>query len=147
VPGSVRLTKNMEAERFSHVIHIVSEVEGVRRRNARIWMCSGRPFPRDRQRRPEIQGHGDRLRAGAVDRSFYAGAVGYLDAAGGFDTCIAIRSALVKDGRWYLQAGAGIVYASTPEREWEETNEKLAALRAALGGTKAAAAAGTGGEK
>ncbi|MFH2114404.1 MAG: chorismate-binding protein, partial [Spirochaetota bacterium] len=79
------------------------------------------------------------------DRSIYACAVGYLDDSGGLDTCITIRTALVKDGRWYLQAGAGIVYGSQPEREWEETNEKLAALQTALGGSVSTQESRTGG--
>ncbi len=134
-PGSVRVTRNTEAEQFSHVIHLVSEVEGALARNHTGLDLLRAAFPAG-----TVSG-APKLRAMEIvsgleqyDRSFYAGAVGYLDASGGFDTCITIRSALVKDGRWYLQAGAGIVYGSTPEREWEETNEKLAALLLALGG-------------
>ena len=67
-------------------------------------------------------------------RTFYAGAVGYVEPDGDLDFCIAIRCALKKKNRWYLQAGAGIVAASDPEREWEETNEKLSALRSVLEG-------------
>ena len=134
-PGSVRVTRNTEAEQFSHVIHLVSEVEGALARNHTGTDLLRAAFPAG-----TVSG-APKLRAMEIvsgleqyDRSFYAGAVGYLVASGGFDTCIAIRSALVKDGRWYLQAGAGIVYGSRPEREWEETNEKLAALLTALGG-------------
>jgi anthranilate synthase component 1 len=134
-PGSVRVTRNTEAEQFSHVIHLVSEVEGELASNHTGLDLLRAAFPAG-----TVSG-APKLRAMEIvsgleqyDRSFYAGAVGYLDASGGFDTCITIRSALVKDGRWYLQAGAGIVYGSSPEREWEETNEKLAALLAALGG-------------
>jgi len=142
LPGSVTVTRNMEVERFSHVMHIVSEVEGtpnpaispaqVLRSAFPAGTVSGAP----KLKAIELVSQEERYR-----RSFYAGAVGYFDVHGGIDTCITIRSALVKDGSWYLQAGAGIVYASKPEREWEETNEKLAALRAALstapqGGTR-----------
>ncbi len=133
LPGSVTVTRNMEVERFSHVMHIVSEVEGtpnptifpaqVLRSAFPAGTVSGAP----KLRAIELVSQEERYR-----RSFYAGAVGYFDVHGGFDTCITIRSALVKDGSWYLQAGAGIVHASKPEREWEETNEKLAALRTAL---------------
>ena len=145
-PGSVKLTRNMEAERFSHVFHIVSEVEGIPDKGKTNLDVLRAAFPAGTvSGAPKIKAMEIVSELEPADRSFYAGAVGYLDAAGGFDTCIAIRSALVKDGRWYLQSGAGIVYASKPEREWEETNEKLAALRSALGG--AAAAAGKGGEK
>ena len=137
-PGSVRMTRSMEPERFSHVIHIVSEVEGSLAKNHTKLDVLRSAFPAGTvSGAPKIKAMEIVSELEPVDRSFYAGSVGYLDASGGFDTCIAIRSALVKDGRWYLQSGAGIVYASKPEREWEETNEKLAALRAALGGAAA----------
>jgi anthranilate synthase component 1 len=134
-PGSVVLTKNTEPERFSHVIHLVSEVEGTPSADRSGLDVLRAAFPAGTvSGAPKIKAMEIVSELEPVDRGFYAGAVGYLDASGGFDTCIAIRSALVKDGRWHLQSGAGIVYASKPEREWEETNEKLAALRAALGG-------------
>jgi len=146
VPGSVRMTRNFEPERFSHVIHIVSEVEGIPAKDRTKLDVLRAAFPAGTvSGAPKIKAMEIVSELEGVDRSFYAGAVGYLDANGGFDTCIAIRSALVKDGKWHLQSGAGIVYASKPEREWEETNEKLAALRAALGGGKKAAR--TGGDK
>jgi len=69
-------------------------------------------------------------------RSFYAGAVGYIEPDGDLDFCIAIRCALKKGKFWTLQAGAGIVHASDPEREWEETNEKLMAMLSVLEGEK-----------
>jgi anthranilate synthase component 1 len=136
-PGSVRMTRNFEPERFSHVIHIVSEVEGIPAKDHTNLDVLRSAFPAGTvSGAPKIKAMEIISDLEPMDRSFYAGAVGYLDAAGGFDTCITIRSALVKDGRWYLQSGAGIVYGSKPEREWEETNEKLAALRAALSGGK-----------
>jgi anthranilate synthase component 1 len=135
-PGSVKVTRNMEIEHFSHVMHIVSEVEGSPDPKRPVYDLLRAAFPAGTvSGAPKIKAMEIVSELERYDRSFYAGAVGYLDAAGGFDTCIAIRSALVKDGRWYLQSGAGIVYGSKPEREWEETNEKLAALRAALGGS------------
>jgi anthranilate synthase component 1 len=73
----------------------------------------------------------DRLEA--VPRSFYAGVVGYVEPDGSLDTCIAIRCGLKKDGVMVLQAGAGVVFDSSPERELEETDEKLGALVRALG--------------
>ncbi|MFP4407743.1 MAG: chorismate-binding protein, partial [Spirochaetaceae bacterium] len=66
-------------------------------------------------------------------RGFYAGLVGYLEPRGGLDTCISIRTALKKEGVLYMQAGAGIVYDSDPEREYQETRAKLGALGAAIG--------------
>ncbi|HSV55690.1 MAG TPA: chorismate-binding protein, partial [Magnetospirillaceae bacterium] len=138
VAGTVRLTRYMEPERFSHVIHLVSEVEAspcpsrtaadVLRAAFPAGTVSGAPKLKAIDVVSELE---------PLARSFYAGAVGYLNLWGGLDTCIAIRCALVKDGLWHLQAGAGIVYGSRPEREWEETNEKLDALRSALsGGTR-----------
>ena len=135
--GSVMVNRNMEIEHFSHVMHIVSEVEGTLEDGVGAPQVLRAAFPAGtvsgapKLKAIEIVSGLERL-----DRSFYAGAAGYFDAHGGFDTCITIRSALVKDGLWHLQAGAGIVYASIPEREWEETNEKLAALRSTLSGGK-----------
>jgi len=68
------------------------------------------------------------------ERSFYGGAVGYVEPDGDLDFCISIRCALRQDDVWTLQAGAGIVHASDPEREWIETDEKLGALRQVLEG-------------
>lgn len=134
-PGSVKLSRNMEVEHFSHVMHIVSEVEGTPDPLRHPTELLRAAFPAGTvSGAPKIKAMEIVSQIERADRSFYAGAVGYLDSNGGFDTCIAIRSTLVKDGRWYLQAGAGIVFGSKPEREWEETNEKLAALRAALSG-------------
>lgn len=136
-PGSVKVTKNMECERFSHVFHLVSEVEGTPNPDRPSLDILRAAFPAGTvSGAPKLKAMEIVSNLEGVDRSFYAGAVGYLDAEGGFDTCIAIRCALVKAGKWYLQAGAGIVYGSKAEREWEETNEKLAALRAALSGGK-----------
>jgi anthranilate synthase component 1 len=116
-PGSVTVTRNMEIEHFSHVMHIVSEVEGVPDEGVsgpqvlRAAFPAGTVSGAPKLKAIEIVSSLERF-----DRSFYAGAVGYFDVHGGFDTCITIRSALVKDGLWHLQSGAGIVYASTPER-------------------------------
>lgn len=135
LPGSVTVTRNMEPEQFSHVIHLVSEVEAVPAPGRSAAEVLRAAFPAGTvSGAPKIKAIGIVSELERCGRSFYAGAVGYLDVHGGLDTCITIRSALVKDGLWQLQAGAGIVYGSKPEREWEETNEKLAALRAALSG-------------
>lgn len=135
LPGSVRLTRNMEVEVFSHVMHIVSDVTGqitthgidVLRAAFPAGTVSGAP----KISAMEILSQLEKER-----RSFYAGAVGYIEPDGDLDFCIAIRCALKKDTKWMLQAGAGIVHASDPEREWEETNEKLLAMRTVLEGEK-----------
>ncbi|MFQ3547156.1 MAG: anthranilate synthase component I family protein [Termitinemataceae bacterium] len=135
VPGTVTVTRNMEIEHFSHVMHLVSEVEGTPAPAVGAPEVLRAAFPAGTvSGAPKLKAIEIVSSLEHVDRSFYAGAVGYFDVHGGFDTCITIRSALVQNGLWHLQSGAGIVYASTPEREWEETNEKLAALRAALAG-------------
>lgn len=141
VPGSVRLTRNMAVEPFSHVMHIVSDVAGqtgetgsdgrpvrgvdVLRSAFPAGTVSGAPKLRAIEILAELE---------PVRRGFYAGAVGYIESDGDLDFCIAIRCALRNGKRWTLQSGAGIVHASDPEREWEETNEKLRAMRAVLEG-------------
>ncbi|MGB5081945.1 MAG: anthranilate synthase component I [Burkholderiales bacterium] len=131
--GTVRLTENMTVERYSHVMHIVSNVEGrlregldgvdVLRAAFPAGTVSGAPKVRAMEIIDELEP--DR-------RGIYAGAVGYLGFNGDMDLAIAIRTALVKDGRLHVQAGAGIVADSVPESEWQETRAKArAVLRAA----------------
>jgi anthranilate synthase component 1 len=142
LPGSVRVSRNMDVEYFSHVMHIVSDVIGqtnpglaqgakpvrgidVLRSAFPAGTVSGAP----KIRAMEILSGLEKER-----RTFYAGSVGYIEPDGDLDFCIAIRCALKRENTWTLQAGAGIVHASDPEREWEETNEKLAAMRSVLEG-------------
>jgi len=133
VTGTVRLTENMLIERYSHVMHIVSNVEGrlregldgidVVRAAFPAGTVSGAPKVRAMQIIDELE---------PDKRGLYAGAVGYLGFNGDMDLAIAIRTALVKDGRMHVQAGAGIVADSVPESEWQETRAKARAiLRAA----------------
>jgi anthranilate synthase component 1 len=147
VPGSVRLTRSMEVENFSHVMHIVSDVvgqtpgaavtvkggEGARAVRGidvlRAAFPAGTVSGAPKIRAIEILSGLEKSR-----RTFYAGAVGYIEPDGDLDFCIAIRCALKKGTRWILQAGAGIVHASEADREWEETNEKLMAMRSVLEG-------------
>ena len=136
VPGSVEVTELNAIEHYSHVMHIVSQVEGnlfpdrdgidALRATFPAGTVSGAP----KIRAMEVI---DRLEA--APRSFYAGVVGYVEPDGSLDTCIAIRCGLKKDGVMVLQAGAGVVFDSSPERELEETDEKLRALVRALGVT------------
>lgn len=141
LPGSVRLTRNMEVEMFSHVMHIVSDVAGQIGNNGqtvraidvlRSAFPAGTVSGAPKIRAIEILSGLEKER-----RTFYAGAVGYIEPDGDLDFCIAIRCALKKGKKWVLQSGAGIVHASVAEREWEETNEKLMAMRSVLeGGSK-----------
>ena len=133
-PGSVQVTKYMEVERYSHVMHIVSEVTGELSPGStgidavRATLPAGTVSGAPKISAIEIL---DRLEA--EPRRFYAGMVGYIEADGSLDSCITIRSALKMGETMVLQAGAGVVYDSIPEREYEETNEKLRALAEVLG--------------
>ena len=131
--GSVRLTESMAIERYSHVMHIVSNVEGklkegldaidVLRATFPAGTVSGAPKVRAMEIIDEME---------PVKRGIYAGAVGYLGFNGDMDVAIAIRTAVLKDQVLHVQAGAGIVADSVPESEWQETcNKAKALLRAA----------------
>jgi anthranilate synthase component 1 len=133
VTGSVRVTENMQIERYSHVMHIVSNVEGrlkpgltaldVLRASFPAGTVSGAPKVRAMEIIDELE---------PSKRGIYAGAVGYLGFNGDMDLAIAIRTAVVKDGMLYAQAGAGIVADSVPDNEWMETlNKARAVIRAA----------------
>ena len=133
-PGTVRVKSNYEVEFYSHVMHIASQVEGEIRPDldavdAMIagfpaGTVSGAPKIRAMQIIDELEP--DR-------RGVYSGAIGYISAAGDLDTCIALRTALVSDGKLHIQAGAGIVYDSDPQAEYEETQNKAMALIRAAG--------------
>jgi len=137
--GSVKVTDNMTIERYSHVMHIVSNVEGRLKAGQDAIAVMKATFPAGtvsgaaKVRAMEII---DELEP--TKRGVYAGAVGYLGFNGDMDLAIAIRTAVVKDGRLYVQAGGGIVADSVPQNEWQETQNKArAVLRAAemaLGG-------------
>jgi len=132
-PGSVRVERSMEIERYSHVMHIVSRVFGTLRgdRDAASLLratfpagtVSGAPKVRAMQIIAELEGR----RRGA-----YAGAVGYLGFGGDMDTCIAIRTIVLRGGIAYLQSGGGIVADSDPAEEYQEAMNKVAALEAAI---------------
>jgi anthranilate synthase component 1 len=131
--GSVKVTDQYVIERYSHVMHIVSNVEGelkddegpvsVLKATFPAGTVSGAPKVRAMEIIDELE---------PTKRGIYAGAVGYLGFNGDMDLAIAIRTAVVKDGRIYVQAGAGIVADSDPDSEWQETlNKAKAQLRAA----------------
>ncbi|MGC9386819.1 MAG: anthranilate synthase component I [Hydrogenovibrio sp.] len=127
--GSVTLTQKMVVERYSHVMHIVSNVNGrakkgmtpidVLRATFPAGTVSGAPKIRAMEIIDELE---------PVKRGVYAGAVGYLGWHGNMDTAIAIRTAVIKDGRLFVQAGAGIVADSVPQSEWDETMNKGRAI-------------------
>ncbi len=131
--GSVKVTELMTVERYSHVMHIVSNVQGtlasgkngfdVFRATFPAGTVSGAPKIRAMEIIEELE---------PCRRGFYAGAVGYFSFQGNMDTCITIRSILVKDGTAYVQAGGGIVADSDPETEYEETLHKARAVFKAI---------------
>jgi anthranilate synthase component 1 len=132
-PGTVRVGRFLEPERYSHVTHLVSEVAGELRAECGAFdllracfpagTVSGAPKVRAMQIISELEGY---------RRGPYAGAVGYALPGGAFDTCIAIRTVILAEGVARLQAGAGITADSDPRSEHEECLRKLAALEAAL---------------
>ncbi len=126
---TVRVTEQMVIERYSHVMHIVSNVRGKLREDVdaldALFACypagtvSGAPKIRAMEIIDELEN---------TRRGVYAGAVGYIDFSGDMDTCIAIRTMVIKDGKAYVQAGGGIVFDSVPDREYDETVNKARAL-------------------
>jgi len=133
LPGSVTVTRMMEVERYSHVLHLVSEVQGdlapgagnadLLRASFPAGTVSGAPKLRACEIIDELE---------ATRRGPYAGAVGYIGYGGDMDTCIAIRMLVLQKGLAHVRAGAGIVADSVPEREYEETRLKARALLRAL---------------
>ena len=127
--GSVQVGERFVIERYSHVMHIVSEVTGrlkpglgyadVLRATFPAGTVSGAPKVRALEIIRELE---------PVKRNVYAGAIGYIGWHGDADTAIAIRTAVIQDGRLHVQAGAGIVYDSDPQTEWDETMNKGRAL-------------------
>ena len=127
--GTVQVTEKMMVERYSHVMHIVSNVIGkltqgmdaidVLRATFPAGTVSGAPKVRAMEIIRELE---------PVKRGIYSGAVGYIGWNGNMDTAIAIRTAVIKDGRLYIQAGAGIVADSVPRNEWNETMNKARAI-------------------
>ena len=127
--GSVVLSDKMVVERYSHVMHIVSNVTGrllpgktaidVLRATLPAGTLSGAPKIRAMEIIDELE---------PVKRGVYGGAVGYISWAGDMDTAIAIRTAVIKDGRLYVQAGGGVVADSVPRLEWKETQNKARAV-------------------
>jgi anthranilate synthase component 1 len=133
VPGSVKVDEFMEMELYSHVIHMVSSVSGTLAPGYEptdalkaafpAGTVSGAPKVRAMQIVDELE---------TVRRGPYAGAIGYLSYGGDLDTCICIRTVVVKDGVAHVQAGAGIVADSVPATEYAETQNKAAALLRAI---------------
>ena len=130
--GTVQLTDKMIIERYSHVMHIVSNVIGELGENLDAIDVLKATFPAGTvSGAPKIRAMEIIDEFEPTKRGIYSGAVGYISWDGNMDTAIAIRTAVVKDEKLYIQAGAGIVYDSIPENEWIETNNKAGAMKKA----------------
>lgn len=127
--GSVKVKKYMSVEKYSHVIHLVSRVEGTLDSNKTIYDAIKSVFPAGTlSGAPKIRAMQIISELEPDKRGPYGGVVGYFGYDGNLDSCITIRTALIKEGKAYIQAGAGIVYDSVPENEWQETINKASAL-------------------
>ena len=127
--GGVRLTEKMIIERYSHVMHIVSNVTGRLQRERTALDVLRATFPAGTvSGAPKIRAMEIIEELEPVRRGVYAGAVGYLSWSGNMDTAIAIRTAVIKNSVLHIQVGAGIVADSVPRREWEETMNKGRAI-------------------
>ena len=133
--GTVRLTAFMVVERYSHVMHLVSEVRGTLRPDTDALAALGACFPAGTvSGAPKVRAMEIIDELEPVRRGPYAGAVGYVGwGARTLDTAIAIRTVVMKGGRAWVQAGAGIVADSDPTGEFQETEAKARAVLAALG--------------
>lgn len=127
--GSVRLTERMVVERYSHVMHIVSNVTGELKEGLNAMDVLKATFPAGTvSGAPKIRAMEIIEELEPVKRGIYSGAVGYLGWNGDMDTAIAIRTAVIKGGQLHIQAGAGVVADSEPQKEWEETMNKGRAI-------------------
>ncbi len=127
--GSVKLKEYMNVEKYSHVMHLVSRVEGELKEDSTIYDALRSVFPAGTlSGAPKIKAMQIISELEPGRRGPYGGAVGYFGYDGNLDSCITIRTAIVKDGKVYVQAGAGIVYDSVPENEYQETLNKAEAL-------------------
>ena len=130
---SVRVEEFMVVELYSHVMHIVSDIRGKLKQGKDVFdalysgfpagTLTGAPKIRAMEIIHDLEPH---------RRGIYSGAIGYLDFTGDMNTCIAIRSMVVKDEKIYFQSGAGIVHDSDPEKEFEETVNKAKAINSAI---------------
>ncbi len=132
-PGTVAVTQFMDIERYSHVMHLVSHVQGRLREGLSQFDALRACFPAGTvSGAPKIRAMEIIAELEPDKRGPYAGAVGYFDFTGNLDTAIAIRTIIIKDGIAYVQAGAGIVADSVPEREYQECLNKAQALLTAI---------------
>ncbi len=131
--GSIRVPELMVIERYSHVMHIVSQVEGTIAPDKSAYDLMRATFPAGTvSGAPKIRAMQIIAQYEPSQRGFYAGALGYFGYDGNSDTCIMLRTALLKDGQIHIQAGAGVVADSVPTAEYQETVSKASALLKAV---------------
>ncbi|MEZ5939123.1 MAG: anthranilate synthase component I [Hyphomonadaceae bacterium] len=127
--GTVRVTESFTVERYSHVMHIVSNVEGMLKDGEDMVSALAAGFPAGTvSGAPKIRAMEIISELEPHRRGVYAGGVGYFGAGGDMDTCIALRTAVFKDGKIHVQAGGGVVHDSNPQLEYEETVHKASAV-------------------
>ncbi len=144
-PGSVKVTDRMIVERYSHVMHIVSNVTGTLKAGKNAFDVLAATFPAGTvSGAPKIRAMEIIAELEPVKRGIYSGAVGYIAWSGNLDTAIAIRTAVIKDGALHVQVGAGIVHDSVPRSEWEETMNKGRAIFRAVAMAEAGLEGGQG---
>jgi anthranilate synthase component 1 len=131
--GTVKVTESFTIEKYSHVMHIVSNVMGIYNKKYSKFKSLLAGFPAGTvSGAPKIRAMEIIDELETTKRKVYAGGIGYFSANGEFDTCIALRTAVAKNNKFYVQAGAGIVADSNPIKEYEETINKAKALLSAL---------------
>jgi anthranilate synthase component 1 len=131
--GTIKVTESFMIEKYSHVMHIVSNVVGIYNNKYTKFKSLLAGFPAGTvSGAPKIRAMEIIDELETTRRKVYAGGIGYFSANGEFDTCIALRTAVAKDKKFYVQAGAGIVADSIPIKEYEETVNKAKALLSAL---------------
>jgi anthranilate synthase component 1 len=136
--GSVIVTEQMVIERYSHVMHIVSHIIAQLREDKNAFDAVRATFPAGTvSGAPKIRAMQIIAEFEQSRRGFYAGIVGYFGFDGSLDSCIALRSIVLKNGKAYFQTGAGIVADSEPSREYEETTSKANAMIEAISRAKA----------
>jgi anthranilate synthase component 1 len=131
-PGTVEVSELMDVERYSHVMHLVTNVQGKLKSDVTAFDALRACFPAGTvSGAPKIRAMEIIAEFEPEKRGAYAGAAGYFSFSGNMDMAIAIRTIVLKDGKAYVQAGGGIVYDSVPEREYEESlNKAQATLKA-----------------
>jgi len=146
VPGTVAVTRTMDVERYSHVMHLVSHVTGRLKPDLDAFDALRAAFPAGTvSGAPKVRAMELIAREEPDKRGPYAGAIGYVGYSGDMDTCIGIRTIVLKDGVAHVQAGGGIVADSTPEGEYQESLHKMGALLSAIDHAEGEALSGSPG--